>query len=128
MSIYTPGLCASLLVLHQFYSFSRHPLRVEVLALAEQDLYDGYDFYESQRVGLGDYFLKSLRSDILALGIRAGIHRKRLSLFRVKLKKFPYWVYYAFKKDVVYVLTVLDTGQDPVTIRQREKKEAMFSW
>ncbi|MBX9742418.1 MAG: hypothetical protein K2W99_02610 [Chthoniobacterales bacterium] len=26
MSIYTAGLCASLLVLHQFYSFSRHPL------------------------------------------------------------------------------------------------------
>ncbi|MBX9742757.1 MAG: hypothetical protein K2W99_04380 [Chthoniobacterales bacterium] len=33
MSLYTAGLCASLLVLHQFYSFSRHPLQADFSAL-----------------------------------------------------------------------------------------------
>lgn len=104
------------------------PVRVEVLVPAEQDLNDGYDFYENQSSGVGDYFLESLRSDILALRLTAGIHRKRSHLFRVKSKKFPYWIYYALKKDVAYVLTVLDSRQDPVAIQQREKKEEMFFW
>lgn len=33
---------------------------VRILASAEQDLLDGYEFYESQQQSLGTYFLDSL--------------------------------------------------------------------
>ena len=42
-------------------------MKIEILDAAEKDLLDGYDFYERQSKGLGDYFLDSLFSDIESL-------------------------------------------------------------
>ncbi|HNS08588.1 MAG TPA: type II toxin-antitoxin system RelE/ParE family toxin [Candidatus Ozemobacteraceae bacterium] len=39
-------------------------MRVEILNAAENDLEEGFRFYEAQSVGLGAYFLDSLFSDI----------------------------------------------------------------
>ncbi len=38
------------------------------------DLHEGFDFYEGQEAGLGDYFASQLRADIDGLKITAGIH------------------------------------------------------
>ena len=35
------------------------------------DLHDGFDFYEKQEAGLGDYFASQLRADIDGLKITA---------------------------------------------------------
>jgi hypothetical protein len=49
-------------------------MRVRILSVAENDLEDGYRFYESQLSGLGSYFLDSLYSDIDSLAFFGGIH------------------------------------------------------
>lgn len=49
-------------------------MRIEILDEAEQDLLDGFAFYERQADGLGNYFLDSIFSDIESLRIYAGIH------------------------------------------------------
>ena len=49
-------------------------MKVEILDEAQEDLLDGFRFYECQSEGLGDYFLDSLFSDIDSLQIYAGIH------------------------------------------------------
>jgi len=49
-------------------------MRIEVLDEAEQDLLDGFEFYERQSPGLGDYFLDSLFADIESLYLYAGVH------------------------------------------------------
>ena len=46
-------------------------MRIEILGSAEKDLIDGFNFYERQSKGLGDYFLDSLFSDIESLYIYA---------------------------------------------------------
>ena len=51
-------------------------MRIEVLDKAENDLVEGYLFYEEQQAGLGAHFLESLYSDIESLRLHAGIHRK----------------------------------------------------
>lgn len=126
---------------------------VEVLATAEEDLWAGFNFYDQQISGLGDYFLRSLRSDIIGLRLTAGIHSKRGKLFRIKSKHtagwgaagstavgspvgasfagaselhFPHSIYYFLKGNVIYVLMVLDVRQAPSKIHQREKKEQEF--
>ncbi len=38
-------------------------MNIQILPEAEQDLIDGFHFYEMQRVGLGHYFLDSLFSE-----------------------------------------------------------------
>jgi hypothetical protein len=50
-------------------------MRIKVLSTAEDDLEEGYHFYESQSDGLGTYFLDTLYSDIDSLAYFAGIHR-----------------------------------------------------
>lgn len=54
-------------------------MKVEILDEAQEDLLDGYRFYECQSEGLGAYFLDSLFSDIDFLQI----YRHPLSPFRL---------------------------------------------
>ncbi len=39
-------------------------MKIEILDSAEEDLIDGFKFYEHHSRGLGDYFLDSIFSDI----------------------------------------------------------------
>ncbi len=65
-------------------------MKVEILHEAQEDLLDGFRFYESQREGLGDYFLDSLFSDIDSLQIYAGIHSVDFGFHRLFSKRFPF--------------------------------------
>ena len=47
-------------------------MRIKFLSVAEDDLEEGYRFYESQADGLGTYFLDTLNSDIDSLAYFAG--------------------------------------------------------
>jgi hypothetical protein len=83
-------------------------MKIRILDEAEQDLLDGFLFYETQEHGLGDYFLDSISSDIDSLLIYAGIHAKDYGFYRLLSNRFPYAVYYSMKADVVYVSAILD--------------------
>lgn len=61
------------------------------------DLNEGFDFYESQECGLGDYFLLCLRSDIDGLKFSAGIHRKIEGFYRLLSRVFPYGIFYTLE-------------------------------
>ena len=50
-------------------------MMIEILSEAQDDLVAGAKFYEGRRVGLGEFFLNSLYSDIDSLLLYAGIHR-----------------------------------------------------
>ena len=64
---------------------------VRILTSAEQDLLDGYEFYESQQHSLGTYFLDSLFADIDSLILYAGIHPIHTGRFhRMLAKRFPF--------------------------------------
>jgi hypothetical protein len=49
-------------------------VNIDVLSTAEDDLTDGFFFYEAQEEGLGGYFLQSLYAEIESLNKYAGIH------------------------------------------------------
>jgi hypothetical protein len=50
-------------------------MRVQILDRAEEDLVEGYWFYERQQPGLGAYFRNSIYADLHALEQAAGVHR-----------------------------------------------------
>jgi hypothetical protein len=64
-------------------------VKIEILDEAEQDLLDGFGFYEAQGEGLGDYFLDQLFADIDSLRIYAGIHSRHFGFHRLLAKRFP---------------------------------------
>jgi len=49
-------------------------MKIKILESAKEDLRERFYFYESQKSGVGSYFLESLFSDIESLTLFAGIH------------------------------------------------------
>ncbi len=97
-------------------------MRIKILSIAEDDLEEGYRFYESQADGLGTYFLDTLYSDIDSLAYFAGIHRVVLGYHRLLSKRFPFAVYYRVADDAVTVFAVLDCRRNPSWIRKKLSK------
>ena len=94
-------------------------MRIEILAEAEQDLLDGFRFYERQSEGVGNYFVDSILTDIESLHLYAGIHVLQFGYHRMLAKRFPFAIYYRAEKQVVRVYAVLDCRRDPAWIRDR---------
>ncbi len=98
-------------------------MRIVLLRSAILDLADGYEFYEAQKAGLGDYFDESLAADIESLRLYAGIHAKSFGYHRMLSERFPYAVYYEMRgEEEVRVRAVLDCRRDPKWIGSQLKR------
>ena len=92
---------------------------IEISSDAIWDLEEGFDFYEEQEIGAGDYFLSQLKADINGLKVSGGIHRLTYKkLHRYISKKFPYSIFYQYCDDHVLVVAVIDNRQDPEWIKE----------
>jgi plasmid stabilization system protein ParE len=94
-------------------------MKVEILDEAQNDLLDGFRFYENQSEGLGDYFLDSLFSDIDSLQIYAGVHSVHFGYHRLLSRRFPVAIYYRVARKTARVRAVLDCRRDPALVRDR---------
>lgn len=92
-------------------------MEVALLELAERDIGDGFDFYERQQPGLGDYFLDSVFSDIDSLILYAGVHRQVHGFYRLLANKFPFAIYYEVAGSEARVWAVMDCRRDPRWIK-----------
>jgi hypothetical protein len=96
-------------------------MKIQILDEAEEDLVDGFRFYEAQDEGLGDYFLDSIFSDIDSLQLYAGIHARHLGYHRLLSKRFPFAIYYRVARKIVRIHAVLDCRRNPARIQERLK-------
>lgn len=95
-------------------------MNIRILDAAQQDLVNGYHFYEAQTQGLGSYFLDSLYADIDSLMFFAGIHQVvQGGYLRVLAKRFPFAIYYRLNAGTVMVYAVLDCRRNPAWNRKR---------
>lgn len=94
-------------------------MKIKILEEAEKDIAIGMSFYESQKDGLGKYFLDSIVSDIESLHIYAGIHVVIADYFRLLSKRFPFSIYYKINDDVIYIYAILDCRQNPNRVEKR---------
>jgi plasmid stabilization system protein ParE len=94
-------------------------VRIEILDEAQQDLIEGFYFYEDREAGIGAYFLDCLFSDIDSLLVYAGIHQIVFGYHRCLSKRFPFAIYYTVEQDLVRVHAVLDCRRNPTWIRKR---------
>ena len=96
-------------------------MRIEILDEAQEDLIQGFHFYESQEPGLRSYFIDGLFSDVDSLLVYAGIHQVVYAYHRCLSKRFPFAIYYSIEKQLVRVHAVLDCRRNPSWIRKRLK-------
>ena len=94
---------------------------VYILEEAVDDLNEGRYFYDLQESGVGNYFWDCLIADIESLVIYAGIHRKKLGLFQMFAKRFPYAIYYEIVENIAYVVAILPMRRDPAWISRQLK-------
>ena len=94
-------------------------MRILILDEAEQDLIDGFRFYDAREAGLGNYFLDSLFSDIDSLQLYAGLHSQHLGYHRLLAKRFPFAIYYRVEGGIARIYAVLDCRQNPAKARER---------
>lgn len=74
---------------------------VQISSDAEQDIADGFWFYEGQAAGLGDYFRSCLITDIESLAFYGGIHEQVAGYHRSLSRRFPFTIYYHVDGDTV---------------------------
>lgn len=92
---------------------------VDISSDAEEDLIEGYWFYERQSPGLGDYFRSCLIADLESLTYYAGIHERVYGFYRALSKRFPFCIYYRYNANTLLIVAVLDARREPLWIRQR---------
>ena len=69
-------------------------MRIEISSDAERDIESGYWFYESQSIGIGDYFRSSILADVDSLVIHGGSHAIVDGYHRKVCTTFPFKIYY----------------------------------
>lgn len=94
-------------------------MKIHILDDAQEDLIQGFRFYEGQESGLGDYFLDCLFSDIDSLLVYAGVHAVTYTYHRYRSKRFPFALYSSLEKELVRVHAVLDCRRNPSWVRKR---------
>lgn len=94
-------------------------MRINILRGAENDLDDGYIFYEAREEGVGEYFLRSLYQDMQSLKTLAGTHQSAGEYFRKYASRFPHAIYYKVEDDEIRIYAVIDTRRDPDWISNR---------
>lgn len=97
-------------------------MKIEILDEAQQDLIEGFQFYESREAGVGSYFLDCLFSDIDSLLPFAGIHQVVFGYHRSLSKRFPFAIYYDIVGELIRVHAVLDCRRNPTWIRDRLRR------
>ena len=94
-------------------------MRVKISESAHHDLECGFRFYESQEIGVGQYFIDTMYSELESLCLFAGIHNKKFGFYRMLTRKFPYSVYYRISEDVVQIWRILDNRRNPKWIEDQ---------
>ncbi len=88
---------------------------------AENDILEGYFWYEQQNVGLGEEFLESLDKAHVVISKNPESYQiryqKRVRAFPVT--RFPYLILYILSKNDVYVISVFNTNRNPKEWKKR---------
>ena len=87
---------------------------------AEQDITEAYDWYECQRVGLGERFLAAIEESLE----RITQHPEACPLVefdvrRALLRTFPYSLIFRDSNDTLFVVACFHGKRDPAVWRRR---------
>jgi hypothetical protein len=98
-------------------------MKLKILDLAQNDLVEGFRYYDAKEEGLGNYFLSTLFSDVESLKVSGGIHPKVYKgFYRALSRRFPLAIYYTIEVDTVWIRAIVDCRRRPSWIRRHLRK------
>lgn len=98
----------------------RQPYRVALSADARHDMRGAADYYDRQRDGLGERYLREVVDALDVIVERPLsfpiVHR---DMRRATLRHFPHGVFFRIQRETIRVMAVVDMRRHPRTWRQR---------
>lgn len=95
-------------------------MKIEFLAVAEQELEEAVDHYNQQKAGLGDDFAKEVkRALVRILQFPHAWSPLSKRSRRCRTKKFPYGIIYQIRSDKILVVAVMHFHRDPKSWKSR---------
>ncbi|MFN8254079.1 MAG: type II toxin-antitoxin system RelE/ParE family toxin [Bacteroidales bacterium] len=96
---------------------------LKINPFAEEDIIDSYEFYESEKEGLGVEFVQEIKKTIARIEDNPNQFPKIRNQIRVALaNRFPFIIIYYIKGLIINVFAVFHTSRNPKAWRQRIKK------
>jgi len=84
------------------------------------DLIETRDWYERQQLGLGEAFANSVDETLDRIEAMPQMYAVVFRVMRrVKLRRFPYLVYYRVSSELIEVIAVLHGSRDPKLWQER---------
>lgn len=84
------------------------------------DVKTAYDWYESQRVGLGEDFLLTLEESYAKITRDPQMYQEVYKSIRRQLvRRFPYGIFFVYKANKIIVLAILHTKREPNSWQKR---------
>jgi toxin ParE1/3/4 len=94
--------------------------RFEAEPSVEPDIESAFDWYETEKSGLGREFLDQVRATYhRVLENPFAFQDLRLGIRRALTRKFPYAVYFTVEEDAILILAVLHCARDPAEWQKR---------
>ena len=90
--------------------------RLEIMPFAREDIRAAMAYYVSQQLGLSHRFIQEIEATLYSL-LSFGAYEVKFEGRRcIKVKKFPYLIYYLVEKDhkIITIVAVLHERQDSV--------------
>jgi len=93
---------------------------IELKPEVYDDLKTAYDWYESQRIGLGEDFLLTLEDSYAKIARTPKAYQLIYQSVRRKLvRRFPYGVFFILGDDKIIVIAVMHTKRNPLDLSNR---------
>ena len=84
------------------------------------DIKVAYDWYESQRIGLGEDFLLTLEESYSKITRTPKVYQLIYKTVRRKLlRRFPYGVFFVLKDDEIIIIAIMHTRRKPSDWNER---------
>ncbi len=99
-------------------------MRARLASAAEAEVAEAFDWYESQREGLGAEFLVAI-DDAIAQVCRQPYRwpKSTRETHRAVLKRFPYLIHYQIRPEIILVVAIAHAGRRPAYWRRRVTKK-----
>lgn len=85
-----------------------------------EDIKVAYDWYESQRMGLGEDFLLILEESYAKISRNPNAYQQIHKIVRRKLvRRFPYGIFFILQGSKVIILAIMHTKRNPIEWKDR---------
>ena len=92
----------------------REDLIVNIKEQANNEIVQAYSYYESQQLGLGEYFLNDFSNTINAIKLSPNGFVKFHQYRQVRFSVFPFVIVYEVDKKELLIYAVFETHQHPI--------------